>query len=37
LKLYRVVEDGGRGKSFQEIKAMAQNINKYETEDKVQN
>jgi hypothetical protein len=37
LKLYRVIEDGGRGKSYEEIRAMAQNINKYEVEDKVQN
>lgn len=37
LKLFRVVEDGGRGKSYEEIKAMAQNINKFETEDKVHN
>jgi hypothetical protein len=36
LKVYRVVEDGGRGKSFEEIKLMAQNINKFEDEDKVQ-
>lgn len=36
LKLFRVVEDGGRGKSLEEIKAMAQNINKFEGEDKVQ-
>jgi hypothetical protein len=31
-----VIEEGGRGKSYEEIKAMAQNINKFETEDKVQ-
>jgi len=37
LKLYRVIEDGGRGKSYEEIRAMAQNINKSEVEDKVQN
>ena len=36
LKLYRVIEEGGRGKSYEEIKLMAQNINKYEDEDKVQ-
>jgi len=36
LKLFRIIEDGGRGKSFEEIKALAQNINKFETEDKVQ-
>jgi hypothetical protein len=36
LKLYRVVEEGGRGKSYEEIKLMAQNINKFENEDKVQ-
>lgn len=36
LKLFRVIEEGGRGKSYEEIKAMAQNINKFETEDKVQ-
>jgi hypothetical protein len=37
LKLFRVVEEGGRGKSYEEIKAMAHSINKFETEDKVQN
>jgi hypothetical protein len=34
--LFRVVEEGGRGKSYEEIKAMAHSINKFETEDKVQ-
>lgn len=36
LRLYRVIEDGGRGKDYEKIKSMAQNINKYEEEDKVQ-
>jgi hypothetical protein len=35
-KLYRVIEEGGRGKDYEQIKTMAQNINKYEDEDKVQ-
>lgn len=35
LVLYRVVEDGGRGKSYEQIKQMAQNINKFGDEDKV--
>jgi len=29
LKLYRVLEDGGRGKSFDTIEKMSKNINKY--------
>ena len=29
LKLYRVIEDGGRGKSFDRIEKMSKNINKY--------
>jgi hypothetical protein len=37
LKLFRVLEDGCRGKDYETIKKMAQNINKYEDEDKVQN
>ena len=36
LKLYRVIEDGGRGKNYEQIKAMAQNINNFEDEDIVQ-
>ncbi len=36
IKLYRVIIDGGRGKSFEQIQKMAQEINKYEIEDKVQ-
>ena len=35
LKLLRVVEDGGRGKDYETIKKMAQNINKFEDEEKV--
>jgi hypothetical protein len=35
LKLFRVVEDGGRGKSFEQIQQMAQGINKLGEEDKV--
>jgi hypothetical protein len=30
-----VIEDGGRGKNYDEIKKMAQNINKFGDEDKV--
>lgn len=37
LRLFRVIKDGGRGKSYEEIKEMAQNINKFGSEDKVQN
>ena len=37
LKLYRVIKDGGRGKSLEEIKTIAEKINKFEIEDKVQN
>jgi hypothetical protein len=37
LKLFRIIEKRGRGKNFEEIKKMAQNINKFEVEDKVQN
>jgi hypothetical protein len=37
LKMVRVVEDGGRGKRFEELQAMAQDINRYvKDEDKVQ-
>lgn len=36
LKLFRVVLDGGRGYSYETIKNMAQEINKFEDEDKVQ-
>ena len=37
LKMLRVVEAGGRGKSFEEMTQMAQDINSYvEDEDKVQ-
>lgn len=35
LKLYRIIKDGSRGKSFEEIKKIALNINKFENEDKV--
>lgn len=35
LKLYRVIEDGNRGKSYETIKDMAQNINKFGVEDSV--
>ena len=35
LKLFRVIEDGGRGKDYETIKQMARSINKYEVEDKV--
>ncbi len=35
LVLFRVIEDGGRGKNYDEIKKMAQNINKFGDEDKV--
>jgi hypothetical protein len=35
LKLLRVIEDGGRGKDYDTIKTMAQNINQFEDEDKV--
>lgn len=37
LKLYRILKDGKRGKSFEEIKKIAYNINKFENEDIVQN
>jgi hypothetical protein len=33
--LLRVIEDGGRGKDYDTIKTMAQNINQFEDEDKV--
>lgn len=37
LKMLRVVEDGGRGKTFESLQAMAQDINRYvKDEDKVQ-
>ncbi len=36
MKLFRIVEEGGRGKDYETIKKMAQNINKFEDEDKVQ-
>ena len=36
LKLYRIIKDGKRGKSFEEIKKIAYNINKFENEDIVQ-
>jgi hypothetical protein len=36
LKLYRVLEDGKRGKDYDTIKKMSQDINKYEIEDTVQ-
>lgn len=36
LKLLRLIKDGGRGYSYDTIKNMAQNINKFEEEDKVQ-
>lgn len=35
MRLFRVVEAGGRGKDYETIKKMAQNINKYEDEEKV--
>ena len=37
MKLFRVIEDGGRGKTYTELKSMAESINKLEGEDKVQN
>lgn len=37
LKMVRVVEEGGRGKTYEELLAMAQDINSYvKDEDKVQ-
>ena len=36
LKLLRVVEEGGRGKDYETIKKMAQSINTFEDEEKVQ-
>lgn len=36
LRLYRILLDGGRGKNYEMIKKLAQNINKFEDEDKVQ-
>lgn len=37
LKMTRVVEEGGRGKTYEELLAMAQDINSYvKDEDKVQ-
>jgi len=36
-KLYEVLKDGYRGKSQLEIEKLAQGINKYVEEDKVQN
>ena len=35
LRLYRILKDGCRGKDFDTIKKLAQNINKLENEDKV--
>jgi len=34
--MLRVVEEGGRGKDYETIKKMAQGINSFEDEDKVQ-
>ncbi len=36
LKLYNVIDDGGRGKDYDTIRKMAQSINKFVDEDKVQ-
>lgn len=36
LKLYNVIDDGGRGKDYDTIRNMAQGINKFVDEDKVQ-
>lgn len=35
MKLYNVIDQGGRGKDFDTIKKMAQSINKSVDEDKV--
>jgi hypothetical protein len=36
MKLYNVIDEGGRGKDYDTIRKMAQNINKFVDEDKVQ-
>jgi hypothetical protein len=36
LRLYRILLDGCRGKNYETIQKLAQNINKFEDEDKVQ-
>ena len=37
LRVYRIIEDGSRGKDLFTIRLLAQNINKFGDEDKVQN